>query len=530
MQTRDLSQFRKVADAPSVPLADSTAGAAATAPMPELAVGNKPAPGLTGPKGLAPRTNYSRVNSGSPPPADLGASSQKGLPTDPQGLLPPKVAHYEVPMSTMTPRYTIQEMIKAATQGASDQAAVSLEGTRQLANSGEKVASAQTATSHGIESIPTTYVEKLAAAVAYVADTMKLAEEGVGAGPNALHVSEATSSNNEIEAGRGGEATSAHIPPKNPGEHKPSETPHGPSNALEDNASMMHKEQPVKLGHVAELRKAAGAKELGKGALHLAKEVGKGAHGYAKEHPYQMAAGGFAGGANLMRKADKAEFEREGKVSSAVAELRKAAAFPMGGGENKDDKEREPKAEQAAEKKLEAKERKAGGGEGEKEASAFDSRLVDYFLSMTKAAEDAINPAKISAGAAVPPETSMAGEAGGAPAGGMPEGPRGLVGSNEAAINYQRREAKAPMRAQLAHVLNEPALSAAHDHILEQAFDNTGRAGVKIASSVRALSARAVLEKLAEAACADEKTKKKVSAGMGAFQAPQVGGVASSAM
>jgi hypothetical protein len=112
----------------------------------------------------------------------------------------------------------------------------------------------------------------------------------------------------------------------------------------------------------------------------------------------------------------------------------------------------------------------------------------------------------------------------------MPEGPRCLVGSNEAAINYQKREAKAPVKAQLAKVLTEPALSAAHDRTLEQAFDNTGKAGVKIASSVRAMAARAVIEKLAEEACPDGKSKKKVSSGMGAFQAPQVGGAASSAM
>jgi hypothetical protein len=481
-----LSQFRKVAGAPSVPLADPAIGAAATAPLPELAVGNKPAPGLSGPKGLAPRTNYSRVNSGSPPPADLGASTQKGLPTDPQGFLPPKVAHHEVPMSAMTQRFTIQEMIKAATQSVSDHASVALEGNRQLANAGEKVASAKPAQPAGIESIPTNYVEKLAAAVAYVTDVMKVAEEGAGTGPNALHVMEATSSNNEIEAGHSGTATPAHVPPKNPGEHKPAETPKGPATALEDNASMMHKEQPVKLSHVAELRKAA-----------------------AKTAPVEVPA----------------------KVASPVELLRKVAKFPIGGGENKDDKAREPAAEQAAEKKLEAKERKAGGGEGEKEASAVDPRLVDYFLTMTKSAEDAINPAKISAGAAVPPETSAAGESGGAPAGGMPEGPRGLVGSNESAINYQKREAKAPVKAQLAKVLTEPALSAAHDRTLEQAFDNTGKAGVKIASSTRAMAARAVLEKMAEEACGpDGKSKKKVSAGMGAFQAPQVGGAASSAM
>ena len=562
-----LAQFKKVAAAPSVPLADSTAGAAATAPLPELAVGNKPAPGLSGPKGLAPRTNYSRVNSGSPPPADLGASTQKGLPTDPQGLLPPKVAHYEVPMSSMTPRFTIQEMIKAAAQGASDQVAVSLEGTRQLANAGEKVASANPAAAAGIESIPTLYVEKLAAAVTYVADNMKIAEEGAGTGPNALHVMEATSSNNEIEAGRGGTATSAHVPPKNPGEHKPAETPHGPANALEDNASMMHKEQPVKLGSdtISELRKAAAGnleghhirRELLGNSLSSAIEAKPGHKGEAFGKAYAndlksrmkgLAVGGGGGAAvggiggaihGAMKGGAKGALAGAGKGALIGGAIGGAGGTAVGTfkGTHGDEASRihgehsKHKEASASELRKVVASPKAGGGEGEKEASVGDPRLVDYLLSMTKAAEDAINPAKISAGAAVPPETSMAGEAGGAPAGGMPEGPRGLVGSNEAAINYQKREAKAPVKAQLARVLTEPALSAAHDRTLDQAFDNTGKAGVKIASSVRAMAARAVLEKLAEEACGtDGKPKKKVGAGMGTFQAPQVGGVASSAM
>lgn len=618
-----LQHFLKSADADSVPLPDAGQGSAALAPMPTLAVGNKPAPGQTGPKGVSPRTSYSRVNSGSPPPADLGASTQKGLPTDPQSLLPPKVAHKEVPMSA-TAHYTIQDMIKAAAAGAHDQTVVSLEAARQLANAGESMPSTKLASAEPqLESIPTNYVEKLAAAVDFI---VKSAEEpGPGTGPNALQVLEATSSNNEIEAGRGGTATSAHVPPQNPGLQRPAETPHGPANALEDNASMMHPEIPVKLSSadVEYLRKAAfdfsklrsGAEGTGKalkehagkataavgekakkfGKDFVGKESGKevaalkerakpfGAHAAMKPlidkakapttKARAIAGGGLAAGGT----AAAVHHNKDKHASVTVDELRKVAAFSLGGlregaksvahkvgdeakwqagnarGLAKDvgkgtGKALESYAESvhgnlnahgataamgAAGGAVAAKAHQVGKEHrAKKEASAVDPRLVDLYLTVVKQAEDAINPAKISAGAAVPPETSAAGESGGAPAGGMPEGPRGLVGSNESAINYQKREAKAPVKAQLAKVLTEPALSAAHDHTLDQAFDHTGQAGVKISSavstSIRSLAARAILEKLASEACpTSSNPKKKVSAGMGSFQAPPVGGVGS---
>ena len=470
MQECALTQYLlKAADTASVALPDPGQGSAASAPLPELSVGNKPAPGQTGPKGLAPRTSYSRVNSGSPPPADLGSSTQKGLPIDPQGFLPPKVAHREVLMLP-TAHFTIQDMIKAATAGSQEQASASMEAMRQLANAGEPVLTTKQASALApeIESIPTNYVEKLAAAVSYIVEETKIAEEtGPGKGPNPMQVLEATSSKNEIEAGHGGEATPSHIPPMHTNLQRPSGgQPQGPANALEDNASSMLPAYPVKLS------------------------------------------------------------------SASIAMLRKVAKFPLNEGATKDDLEREPKKEQAAEKKLEGKEGKGNGGEGKKEASAVDPRLVDLYLSMVKSAEDAINPAKISAGAAVPPDTSMSGEAGGAPVGGLPQGPTSLISSNEAAANFTKREAKAPVKAQLNRIVTEPALSAAHDHILDQAFDHTGQAGVKISSALstpmRTASARALLEKLAADACGpDGKPKKKVSAGMGSFQAPPVGGVGS---
>jgi len=136
----------------------------------------------------------------------------------------------------------------------------------------------------------------------------------------------------------------------------------------------------------------------------------------------------------------------------------------------------------------------------EKEKSAS---LVDYFTKKTKEAEDAINPARISAGRAVPPETSASGEKGGKPAGGTPQGPTGLVSSNASSAHYTKGQAYANRKTDLAKYLTEPALTSSTDKTLQDVFTNTARAGVKISSAPEVLSAktaaaRALLHKLAE--------------------------------
>jgi hypothetical protein len=126
-----------------------------------------------------------------------------------------------------------------------------------------------------------------------------------------------------------------------------------------------------------------------------------------------------------------------------------------------------------------------------------------------KQAEDAINPAKISAGPAVPPDTSAAGEPGGEPVGGAPQGPRKHIESVEAAIKATKGDTHGPRREDLKKYFNEPALSAEHDKVLQVAFDNTGKAGPKIASaqapagSVKTAAARVLLSQIA--ASIDEK-------------------------
>ncbi len=120
-----------------------------------------------------------------------------------------------------------------------------------------------------------------------------------------------------------------------------------------------------------------------------------------------------------------------------------------------------------------------------------------------KVAADSNNPAKISAGPAVPPDASASGESGGAPVGGAPQGPTGLISSNESARDYKPGTAHSPRKAELKQYFNEPALSSATDKTLAAAFDSTAKAGTKFASAqvgtgTKVAAARAVLAKLAE--------------------------------
>ncbi len=169
----------------------------------------------------------------------------------------------------------------------------------------------------------------------------------------------------------------------------------------------------------------------------------------------------------------------------------------------------------AAEKGL-AKAEAAHAAENNKETKKEGSgnAFLDYLLTRPKTAEDATNPAHISAGKAVPPQTSASGEAGGSPAGGQPQGPRGLIASNKAAIDFKRRDAYAPRVSDLTKFLTEPAMNASTDKTLAHAFTHTSEAGPKIASAdppppadqmAKVAAGRALLAKLAQAQDANNK-------------------------
>lgn len=139
--------------------------------------------------------------------------------------------------------------------------------------------------------------------------------------------------------------------------------------------------------------------------------------------------------------------------------------------------------------------------------------IADHLRQKVKEAEDAINPASISAGAAVPPDTSASGEGGGQPAGGAPQGPTGLVGSNESAQNYTRGQAYGNRKDDLKKYFAEPALSSETDKTLAQAFEHTSQAGTKFSSagglSTKTAAAKALIAKLAEDAGAAAEPEQR---------------------
>jgi hypothetical protein len=144
-------------------------------------------------------------------------------------------------------------------------------------------------------------------------------------------------------------------------------------------------------------------------------------------------------------------------------------------------------------------------------SSGLDPKLASALIS--KFAEDAENPAQISAGTTpeletapgVPEVQSQGSEAGERVPSTMGSDPgRNLIASNEAAINATPRDAK-NVRSEMSKWLSEPAMSAANDKTLEQTLDNTSSAGVKIAS---------VREQLQKWAAASPENKQKLASVM----------------
>lgn len=130
-----------------------------------------------------------------------------------------------------------------------------------------------------------------------------------------------------------------------------------------------------------------------------------------------------------------------------------------------------------------------------------------YQAVLAKLAGEDVAKANIEAPATANPlagmgelTTTQAGEAsphqaGDASGGGFGNQARRLIGSNQAAIDATKRDAKGPVKSQLSEVLEEPALNHGTDPVLSENLRNTGEAGVKIAA------ARASLQKIAQQGC-----------------------------
>ena len=493
--------------------------------VPPVSIQNKEAPGHKGPRGMAPRTAYTRVNTGTPPTPDAGSEHQKSVA--PRGLefLPgrAKTAAFQEKdsMTTMMRRPQLQDLVKEAMEGSARKVNINFEAARQLANLGEpertKTASPELTITSG------EYIEKLAGALGYLAK--QAAEDSVnvgpGVGPGALSVSAATSSGQVLDAGKGGQGINQ--PPKNP-PMQSSGVANDAATGLQDNMEAglpdypvdpMHNEKTSAVLLQKNLERLGLKKEAGRNALEAAGIGGLGAlAGSGAETTGGAAArGALAGGLGGvgMSALRLHQLGGLGAVDPRIAALGLLAGGAVGAGGGAlagmgaravgraVSPEQVIAAQQAAEPKV---------------ASILNKNLAR--LGLAKVAEDGDGEGgapRISAGAApaqgaaAPPGASPSGEQ-------VPSEPsdvnaqKALISSNEAAINYTKQQAKADPKRDAGHVFDEPALSAAHDSILQQAFDATGKAGVKISHDLtRVAAAQALLRKYAEEA--KEKDEKK---------------------
>jgi hypothetical protein len=183
------------------------------------------------------------------------------------------------------------------------------------------------------------------------------------------------------------------------------------------------------------------------------------------------------------------------KVAAPLDLIRKLASSTT------EKKEGEGMAE--AEKGL-AKAEAAHTAENAKKEASLADYIAGQIAEKSKIAEDAINPAKISAGPAAAPSGLESGQSGG-----VASPPRAeMVSSNESATNLTRGKTKAHEKSELKTYWNQPALTSKADNVLQKAFSHTGEAGVKISSSTAAgAAARALLDKLASEVVAEDKNK-----------------------
>lgn len=171
----------------------------------------------------------------------------------------------------------------------------------------------------------------------------------------------------------------------------------------------------------------------------------------------------------------------------------------------------------------------AAATEANKTASVLARNLM--VLGLYKQAEDAINPAQISAGKIddigdkSPDGAVGSGEGAPAEPSDVNSQKKKMVSSNEAAINYTKRDAKADPKGDLGDVLNEPALSASTDATLDKTLEHTDAAGAKVSSVRQSLSkvsaARATLSKIAQAHGVQQGKKEKKATMGGAPSTPQ---------
>lgn len=395
---------------------------------------------------------------------------------------------------------SLQGMLKAAQAGSLSRAKLAEEASKQSESDKDKDAKKKEEKGK-TASVSTDYVLKIADALDYVGDQLEKesaatappahiseTKQEPGKGPGALEVTQATASGKIPD--HKGQATSKNVVPMTTPEEKGSaQSQPAPKNALQTNAST----PPGAGSSTPEKLAEANLERLNKMAAGGVRDFMKQTAGKVPE-VLDKAKGGVRG---FMAK-------RPGGVPDVLktAEAEKAAA----GGVRDFMKATTGKVAPVLDKAkggVRGFMAKTPGGVPDvlkpKTAEAQDLFNKNLGRLGIKVAEDAANPAHISAGAAVAPETSESGQSGGAPAGGPPKGPTSLISSNEAAINFTRGQAYANRKEDMKKWLSEPMDSAAHDNTLQVALDNTSQAGPKVASAqVKVAAARALFQKLIE--------------------------------
>ena len=388
-------------------------------------------------------------------------------------------------------RPTINEMVKQAVAGAVRAVDITREASRQAENLGEKTASAAPATVAASSDFDAAHSEKLASALDYVASLIKtsaslggpysLTENKVepGKGPGHLEVLTPQGGENPFKPNNQGHGSTAQVSKSAPTEKS---TANGPATQMQTNIATpgtMHEHQNVAMVNQKGTKVAA--------AEEKCKDCGK-----EKEKCSCAKTAGV-------------------NVAAIRASWSKTAGVKVA---NKDAEKKETEGMEEAKKGLNKAESAHKSEPENKEAQvASFLGLADALRGVTKVAEDAINPAHISAGSAVPPDTREAGQPGGVQAKGS--GP-GMVSSNAGAIHYNKGQAKSEPKNDSGTYWKEPALSGANDKTLGMAFKHTGEAGTKFASAggdagVKTAAARALLTKLSAAA----EAKKNETAATG---------------
>jgi len=463
----------------------------AASPLPQVEIATTTAPGKRGPVGMSPRSDYSRVNTGIPPVPDAGSQAQKSL--EPRGAeMLPKLAGSEVSMGQMAVRPTVNDMVKAAMAGAASRVDIAREATRQAERLGEETKTASAAPM--VEEVPTfDEAEKLASALEYLADEVeKEASELVapGKGPGALHVMESPGGSQLPQ--HFGQAH--HTVPMHSGGQKGLPTERG--------TTMIENDLNHRPGGTQTQQTALNGD---KGHKH-ASAIRAASVKVAAENPELEKREG-EGMAEAKKGLNKAEAAHEEEKKAAPFKPGDAAAFNAALRES-------PKGKAAAEMVRQMGNSSMTISHGAPNVAKHASGRAAYLRELqTKIAEDAINPAQISGGAAVKPDTRQSGESGGvAPSGGQTS----MISSNESATNYTKGQAKSEPKSDMRAYVTEPALSGSTDTALSNAFAHSGQAGTKFASTAplaKTAQARSLLVKLA--ADAEAKQKEKESA-MGA--------------